>query len=198
MVTREFIAQRYLTVPDPESPEGDVHSHRFTVEVEFVADSLGEYGYLVNITEVEALLAVDASDAVVHPRTEGIPTTSGTSCAACSGSSRNRSPWRRRRRSNAGCRRDTTSSPTADSRTSATDTTSCTERRSRSPAGAAPRVDDARVSGLGDGSVVARAFRVRSPIPPGPPRGRPVPADATASPGSNAATRRTGRRISPD
>ena len=55
-VTREFIAQHYLTVPDPEPPEGDVHSHRFTVEVEFAADSLGEYGYLVDITEVEALL----------------------------------------------------------------------------------------------------------------------------------------------
>ena len=55
-VTREFVAQHYLTVPDPEPPEGDVHSHRFTVEVEFAADSLGEYGYLVDITEVEALL----------------------------------------------------------------------------------------------------------------------------------------------
>jgi len=56
MVERAFIAQHYLTVPDPEPPEGEVHSHRFTVEVEFVADELGEYGYLVDITEVEALL----------------------------------------------------------------------------------------------------------------------------------------------
>ena len=56
MVKREFIAQHYLTVPDPEPPEGDVHSHRFTVEVEFAADSLAEYGYLVNINEVESLL----------------------------------------------------------------------------------------------------------------------------------------------
>ncbi|QWC18177.1 6-carboxytetrahydropterin synthase [Halorubrum sp. 2020YC2] len=56
MVKREFIAQHFLTVPDPEPPEGDVHSHRFTVEVEFAADSLAEYGYLVNINEVESLL----------------------------------------------------------------------------------------------------------------------------------------------
>jgi len=56
MVKREFIAQHYLTVPDPEPPEGEVHSHRFTIEVEFAADSLGEYGYLVNINHVETLL----------------------------------------------------------------------------------------------------------------------------------------------
>ncbi|ELZ49629.1 6-pyruvoyl-tetrahydropterin synthase [Halorubrum coriense DSM 10284] len=56
MVKREFISQHYLTVPDPKPPEGDVHSHRFTVEVEFAADSLAEYGYLVNINEVESLL----------------------------------------------------------------------------------------------------------------------------------------------
>lgn len=56
MVQREFIAQHFLTVPDPEPPEGEVHSHRFTVEVEFTTDSLGEYGYIVNINEVEALL----------------------------------------------------------------------------------------------------------------------------------------------
>ena len=56
MVTREFIAQHYLTVPDPEPPEGEVHSHQFTIEVEFAAESLGEYGYLVNINHVETLL----------------------------------------------------------------------------------------------------------------------------------------------
>jgi 6-pyruvoyltetrahydropterin/6-carboxytetrahydropterin synthase len=56
MITREFVAQHYLTVPDPEPPEGEVHSHRFTLEIEFAGDSLGEYGYLVDINEVEALL----------------------------------------------------------------------------------------------------------------------------------------------
>ena len=59
-VRREFIAQHFLTVPDP-GPEGDVHSHDFTVEVEFAAPELGEYGYLVDIDEVEA--ALDALEA---------------------------------------------------------------------------------------------------------------------------------------
>jgi 6-pyruvoyltetrahydropterin/6-carboxytetrahydropterin synthase len=56
-VTREFIAQHYLTVPDPEPPEGEVHSHRFTVEVRFAGPELGEYGYLVDIDAVESILA---------------------------------------------------------------------------------------------------------------------------------------------
>ena len=54
-VTRSFIAQHYLTVPDP-GPEGDVHSHHFTVELRFSGPSLGEYGYLVDIDAVDAIL----------------------------------------------------------------------------------------------------------------------------------------------
>ena len=54
-VRREFIAQHYLTVPDP-GPEGEVHSHDFTAEVEFAAPELGEYGYLVDIDVVEAAM----------------------------------------------------------------------------------------------------------------------------------------------
>jgi len=54
-VRRTFIAQHSLTVPDP-GPEGEVHSHEFTAEVEFAAPELGEYGYLVDIDEVEAVL----------------------------------------------------------------------------------------------------------------------------------------------
>jgi 6-pyruvoyltetrahydropterin/6-carboxytetrahydropterin synthase len=54
-VRRQFIAQHYLTVPDP-GPEGEVHSHEFTAEVEFAAPELGEYGYLVDIDAVEAVL----------------------------------------------------------------------------------------------------------------------------------------------
>lgn len=56
MVTREFIAQHYLTVPDPTPPEGDVHSHQFKLEIELTGDSLGEYSYLTDITQVECLL----------------------------------------------------------------------------------------------------------------------------------------------
>jgi 6-pyruvoyltetrahydropterin/6-carboxytetrahydropterin synthase len=54
-VTREFIAQHYLTVPNP-GPEGEVHSHHFTVELRFGGPELGEYGYLVDIDAVDALL----------------------------------------------------------------------------------------------------------------------------------------------
>jgi len=54
-VTRSFIAQHYLTVPDP-GPEGEVHSHQFTVELRFSGPSLGEYGYLVDIDAVDAIL----------------------------------------------------------------------------------------------------------------------------------------------
>ncbi|MFB6173299.1 MAG: 6-pyruvoyl tetrahydropterin synthase family protein [Halobacteriales archaeon] len=54
-VTREFIAQHFLTVLDP-GPEGEVHSHHFTVELRFGGDDLGAYGYLVDIDTVEAVL----------------------------------------------------------------------------------------------------------------------------------------------
>lgn len=54
-VRREFIAQHFLTVPNP-GLEGEVHSHEFTAEVEFAGPKLGEYGYLVDIDTVEAAL----------------------------------------------------------------------------------------------------------------------------------------------
>lgn len=52
-VTKSFIAQHYLTVPDP-GPEGELHSHKFTMEVTFEGEQLGEYGYLIDIDEVKA------------------------------------------------------------------------------------------------------------------------------------------------
>jgi 6-pyruvoyltetrahydropterin/6-carboxytetrahydropterin synthase len=54
-VTRDFVAQHFLTVPDP-GPEGEVHSHHFAVEVRFGGPSLDEYGYLVDIDDVNAVL----------------------------------------------------------------------------------------------------------------------------------------------
>lgn len=54
-VVREFVAQHYLTVPDP-GPEGTAHSHQFRVEVRFGGPELNEYGYLVDIDAVDALL----------------------------------------------------------------------------------------------------------------------------------------------
>jgi 6-pyruvoyltetrahydropterin/6-carboxytetrahydropterin synthase len=64
-VRRSFVAQHYLTVPDP-GPEGEPHSHTFTAEVELRGPELGEYGYLVDIDEVKA--GVDA--VVDHYRDE--------------------------------------------------------------------------------------------------------------------------------
>lgn len=56
-VTRSFVAQHWLTVPDP-GPEGRLHSHQFTVDVTFEGPELNEYGYLVDIDAViEALEA---------------------------------------------------------------------------------------------------------------------------------------------
>ena len=54
-VRRPFIAQHFLTVPDP-GPEGTLHSHQFTVVLEFDGESLGEYGYLVDIDAINAAL----------------------------------------------------------------------------------------------------------------------------------------------
>jgi len=52
-VTRSFVAQHYLTVPDP-GPEGELHSHAFELEVTLSGSELGEYGYLVDIDEVKS------------------------------------------------------------------------------------------------------------------------------------------------
>lgn len=54
-VTRDFVAQHFLTVPDP-GPEGEVHNHHFTVEVQFAGPALDEYGYLVDIDTVNTIL----------------------------------------------------------------------------------------------------------------------------------------------
>lgn len=57
-VSETFVAQHYLTVPDP-GPEGDLHSHTFTAAVEFAGPELGEYGYLLDIDD--AVAAVEAT-----------------------------------------------------------------------------------------------------------------------------------------
>ena len=55
-VGRDFEARHYLTVPDP-GPEGEPHAHEYRVEVRFSGEDLDEFGYLVDIDDVEA--AVD-------------------------------------------------------------------------------------------------------------------------------------------
>lgn len=54
-VERDLIAQHYLTVPDP-GPEGEVHSHHFTVELRLSGPELNDYGYLADIDAVHAAL----------------------------------------------------------------------------------------------------------------------------------------------
>jgi 6-pyruvoyltetrahydropterin/6-carboxytetrahydropterin synthase len=60
MVSRDFVAQHYLTVPNC-GPENEWHSHRFEVEVLLEGEELNQNGYLVDIVEVE-----DAIDALVN------------------------------------------------------------------------------------------------------------------------------------
>jgi len=55
-VMTDFVAQHYLTVPDP-GPEGVPHSHHFEVELTFRGSALNEYDYLVDIDDAEAALA---------------------------------------------------------------------------------------------------------------------------------------------
>jgi len=54
-VERDLIAQHFLTVPDP-GPEGEVHSHHFSVSVRLAGPELNEYGYLADIDAVHAAL----------------------------------------------------------------------------------------------------------------------------------------------
>jgi 6-pyruvoyltetrahydropterin/6-carboxytetrahydropterin synthase len=54
-VTRELIAQHFLTVPDP-GPEGELHSHRFEVELALEGPELDEHDYLTDIDDVKAVL----------------------------------------------------------------------------------------------------------------------------------------------
>ncbi|WP_433629726.1 6-pyruvoyl trahydropterin synthase family protein [Halomicrococcus sp. NG-SE-24] len=54
-VSRTFVAQHYLTVPDP-GPEGELHSHRYEADLRLRGESLNEFGYLVDIDDVRAAL----------------------------------------------------------------------------------------------------------------------------------------------
>ncbi len=54
-VSRTFVAQHFLTVPNP-GPEGELHSHRYGVELRLRGESLNEFGYLVDIDAVRSSL----------------------------------------------------------------------------------------------------------------------------------------------
>ena len=55
-VLTDFVAQHFLTVPNP-GPEGEPHSHHFEIEMTFRGPELNEYDYLVDIDDAEAALA---------------------------------------------------------------------------------------------------------------------------------------------
>jgi len=55
-VLTDFVAQHYLTVPDP-GPEGEPHSHHYEVQLRFRGPELNEYDYLVDIDDAQAALA---------------------------------------------------------------------------------------------------------------------------------------------
>lgn len=55
-VLTDFVAQHYLTVPNP-GPKGEPHSHHFEVELTFRGSELNEYNYLVDIDDANAALA---------------------------------------------------------------------------------------------------------------------------------------------
>ncbi|ADJ16383.1 6-pyruvoyl trahydropterin synthase family protein [Halalkalicoccus jeotgali] len=54
-VSRDFVAQHFLTVPDP-GPEGEVHSHYYDLAAECEGPGLNEYGYLLDIDDLTAAL----------------------------------------------------------------------------------------------------------------------------------------------
>lgn len=56
-VSRVCPARHFLTVPDA-GEEGELHTHEFRAEVQLTGESLGKYGYLLNIDDVEAGLDV--------------------------------------------------------------------------------------------------------------------------------------------
>lgn len=55
-VKENLIAQHYLTVPNC-GPENEWHSHHFTVEVVLESNSLNEWGYVCDITDVKSALS---------------------------------------------------------------------------------------------------------------------------------------------
>ncbi len=55
-VRRDFIARHFLIGGD-WGPENDPNSHHYVLELELAGDQLDEHGYLVDIVQVEKVLA---------------------------------------------------------------------------------------------------------------------------------------------
>lgn len=56
-VSRACPAKHFQTVPDSDG-EAELHAHDFRAEVQLMGDTLGDYGYLVNIDDVEAAIDI--------------------------------------------------------------------------------------------------------------------------------------------
>ncbi|MFP4329174.1 MAG: 6-pyruvoyl trahydropterin synthase family protein [Alkalispirochaetaceae bacterium] len=65
-VRRDFVAQHYLIGGD-FGPENDLHSHHYKLELHLRGEELDQFGYLVDITEVERVL--DETVAAYRDRT---------------------------------------------------------------------------------------------------------------------------------
>ncbi|GAA0535008.1 6-carboxytetrahydropterin synthase [Halorubrum ejinorense] len=77
-VSETFVAQHFLTVPNPPADEATLHSHTFTAEATFSGPELGEYGYLLDIDlarETLADAADDYRDETLNDRLDGNPST---------------------------------------------------------------------------------------------------------------------------
>ena len=55
-IKRDFIAQHYLIGGD-WGPENEGHSHHYQVELQLRGETLDQHGYLVDIVEIERVLA---------------------------------------------------------------------------------------------------------------------------------------------
>ncbi|WP_049972349.1 6-pyruvoyl trahydropterin synthase family protein [Haladaptatus cibarius] len=64
-VSKPFVAQHYLTVPNP-GPEGELHSHRYGAEIRLRGESLNEFGYLVDLDRLRESL----DDTIAYYRDE--------------------------------------------------------------------------------------------------------------------------------
>ncbi|ELY99021.1 6-pyruvoyl-tetrahydropterin synthase [Natrialba chahannaoensis JCM 10990] len=79
-VSRPVIAQHALTVPDP-GPEGELHSHHFTVEATLRGSELDAHEYLVDIDDLAA--AMDRTAAFYSDQTlNDLPTFEDTNPSA--------------------------------------------------------------------------------------------------------------------
>jgi len=59
-ISRTLVAQHFLTVPDP-GPEGERHSHQYTIETTVRGPELNEYEYLLDIDDL-----ADAMDSLAE------------------------------------------------------------------------------------------------------------------------------------